>query len=163
MLVTVGMFPAGTRGNVIPDTASFEGTVRAFSPESMARLQEHSVRLCTSIAGAHGLTADVSFTSEYPVTVNDAEHADFALEVAADVFGPERAVRLPDPIMGSEDFSRVLAEVPGAFVFLGAGVGDDPDTAPTNHSSRAEFDEAVLPDAARLLAELAWRRLAALA
>jgi amidohydrolase len=163
VLVTVGMFTAGTRGNVIPDTASFEGTLRAFSPESMTRLQEHSVRLCTSIAGAHGLTAEVSFTSEYPVTVNDAEHADFALEVAADAFGPERAVRLPDPIMGSEDFSRVLAEVPGAFVFLGAGVGDDPDTAPTNHSSRAEFDEAVLPDAARLLAELAWRRLAALA
>ena len=161
VLVTVGMFTAGTRGNVIPDTATFEGTLRAFRVESMARLQERSVRLCTSIAGAYGLTAEVSFTSEYPVTVNDAEHADFALEVAAAGFGPERAVRLPDPIMGSEDFSRVLAEVPGAFVFLGAGVGDDPDTAPTNHSSRAQFDDSVLPDAARLLAELAWRRLSA--
>ena len=48
--------------------------------------------------------------------------------------GP-RSVRLPDPIMGSEDFSRVLAEVPGAFVFLGACAGDDPATAPTNHSA----------------------------
>jgi len=101
VLVTVGMFSAGIRGNVIPDTAIFEGTLRAFSPGSMSRLQEHTVRLCTSIAGAHGLTAEVAFTSEYPVTVNDPEHADFALEVAADAFGPERAVRLPDPIMGS--------------------------------------------------------------
>ena len=157
------MFQAGTRRNVIPDTATFEGTVRAFSPESMARVQERCVRLCTSIAAAHGLSADVSFTGEYPVTVNDAEHADFALEVAADLFGPDRAVRLPDPIMGSEDFSRVLAEVPGAFVFLGACVSDDPDTAPTNHSALARFDESVLPDAARLLAELAWRRLDGLA
>ena len=57
--------------------------------------------------------------------------------------------------MGSEDFSRVLAEVPGAFVFLGACAGDDPATAPTNHSARARFDESVLPDAALLLAELA--------
>jgi hippurate hydrolase len=104
----------------------------------------------------------MSFDGEYPVTVNDPDHADFTLAVAAELFGPDRTMLLPDPIMGSEDFSRVLAEVPGAFVFLGAGVGDDPDTAPTNHSSRAEFDEAVLPDAARLLAELAWRRLAAL-
>jgi hippurate hydrolase len=52
----------------------------------------------------------------------------------------------------------VLAEVPGAFVFLGAGYGD-PATAPTNHSARARFDDSLLPDAARLLAELAWRRL----
>ena len=61
------------------------------------------------------------------MTVNDAEHADFALEVAAELFGPDRAIPLPNPIMGSEDFSRVLAEVPGAFVFLGACAGDDPD------------------------------------
>ena len=61
--------------------------------------------------------------------------------------------------MGSEDFSRVLAEVPGAFVFLGACATDDPASAPTNHSPQARFDESVLPDASRLLAELAWRRL----
>ena len=133
--------------------------MRAFSSASMARLQERCVRLCTQLAAAHGLSAEVTFTGGYPVTVNDAEHADFALEVAAAEFGPDRAVRLPDPIMGSEDFSRVLAEVPGAFVFLGACAGDDPATAPTNHSARARFDESVLPDAARLLAELAWQRL----
>ena len=66
---------------------------------------------------------------------------------------------LPNPMMGSEDFSRVLAEVPGAFVFLGACAGDDPASAPTNHSALARFDESVLPDAALLLADLARRRL----
>jgi hippurate hydrolase len=48
--------------------------------------------------------------------------------------------------------------VPGAFVFLGAGFGD-PATAPMNHSAQARFDDSLLPDAARLLAELAWQRL----
>ena len=161
VLITVGMFTAGTRGNVIPDTAHFEGTLRAFRDDTMARLQERCVRLCTQLAAAHGLSADVSFSSGYPVTANHPEHANFALHVVAAEFGPERAVCLPDPIMGSEDFSRVLVEVPGAFVFLGAGVGD-PGTAPTNHSAHARFDDSVLPDAARLLAELAWRRLAEL-
>jgi metal-dependent amidase/aminoacylase/carboxypeptidase family protein len=161
VLITVGMFTAGTRGNVIPDTAHFEGTLRAFRDDTMTRLQENCVRLCTQLATAHGLTAEVTFSSGYPVTVNDPEHADFALDVAAAEFAPDRALDLPDPIMGSEDFSRVLAEVPGAFVFLGAGFGD-PATAPTNHSAHARFDDSLLPDAARLLAELAWRRLSEL-
>ena len=103
----------------------------------------------------------MSFTGEYPVTVNDPEQAGFALEVAAELFGADRARALPDPIMGSEDFSRVLAEVPGAFVFLGACADDDPETAPTNHSARARFDDGVLPDAALLLAELARQRAGA--
>jgi hippurate hydrolase len=144
---------------VIPDKATFEATVRTFSAESLARVQDRSVRLCTQIAAAHGLQAEVSFTGEYPVTINDPDHANFALEVAADVFGPDRARKLADPVMGSEDFSRVLAEVPGAFVFLGACTGDDPATAPTNHSALARFDDSVLPDAALLLTELARRRL----
>ena len=159
VLITVGLFQAGTRRNIIPDTATFEATVRTFSAEALARIKEGSVRLCTHMAAAHGLQADVSFTGEYPVTANDPDHADFALAVAADVFGPDRALLLPSPMMGSEDFSRVLAEVPGAFVFLGACAGGDPATAPTNHSARARFDESVLPDAALLLAELARRRL----
>ncbi len=163
VLVTVGQFTAGTRGNVIPDTAYLEGTVRAFSTETRARLEERCVRLCTSIAAAHGLSAEVRFSSGYPVTVNDVEHADFALAVATEEFGPGRVVRLPDPIMGSEDFSRVLEQVPGAFVFLGACATDDPGSAPTNHSAYARYDDSVLTDAARLLAELAWRRLALLA
>ena len=159
VLITVGIFSAGTRRNVIPDSATFEATVRAFSPEAMARVQHNSVRLCRQIAAAHGLEADVSFTGEYPVTVNEPDHADFALDVAAQLFGRDRARLLPNPMMGSEDFSRVLAEVPGAFVFLGACAGEDPATAPTNHSALARFDESVLPDAALLLAQLAWRRL----
>ena len=81
--------------------------------------------------------------------------------MAADLFGPDRPQLPAGPVMGSEDFSRVLAEVPGAFVFLGACAGDDPATAPTNHSALARFYESVLPDAALLLAELAAQRLRA--
>ena len=78
-----------------------------------------------------------------------------------DVFGPERFEDLVNPMTGSEDFSRVLDLVPGAYVFLGACVGDDPKTAPSNHSPRAAFDDSVLGDGAALLAELAARRLSA--
>ena len=65
---------------------------------------------------------------------------------------------MPDPEAGAEDFSYVLQEVPGAYVFLSACASSDPQTAEDNHSPRADFDDSVLPDAAALLAELALRR-----
>ena len=67
---------------------------------------------------------------------------------------------MPHPITGAEDFSYVLREIPGAFVFLGAcPAGTDPKAAPSNHSARAVFDDEVLADGVTLLAELALRRL----
>jgi hippurate hydrolase len=96
------------------------------------------------------------------VTVNNATEAAFARECAADLFGGERATTLANPVPGAEDFSYVLQEVPGAFVFLGAcPPGTDPATAPSNHSARAVFDDSVLADGTALLTELALRRLAA--
>ena len=57
----------------------------------------------------------------------------------------------------------MLEEVPGAFVFLGACPPDrDPETAPTNHSALALFDDAALAEGTALYAELALRRLARL-
>jgi hippurate hydrolase len=65
---------------------------------------------------------------------------------------------------GSEDFSRVLAEVPGTFIGLSAvPEGTDHTNSPFNHSPYATFDDGVLADGAALYAELAISRLAALA
>ncbi|TNC29043.1 M20 metallopeptidase family protein [Amycolatopsis alkalitolerans] len=160
VVVTVGVFHAGTRRNIIPDDATFEATIRSFSPEARDRMAKLSVRLCQEIAASHGLEAEVSYQPEYPVTVNDASAHEFAAETVREVFGEERFQPLADPMTGSEDFSRVLGHVPGAFVFLGATLAEDPATAAYNHSPRAAFDDNVVADAATLLAELAVRRLA---
>jgi hippurate hydrolase len=118
-------------------------------------------RLVTDIADAHGLTADAEYAAEYPVTVNDATEAAFAGQVITEVFGPDRGETAKFPITGAEDFSFVLEEVPGAFIFLGACPPDrDPEKAPTNHSAIALFDDSVLAEGTALYAELALRRLA---
>jgi amidohydrolase len=158
VVLTVGTFHAGTKRNIIPDEARFDATVRTFSEASRERMRQEAPRLCARIAEAYGCEADVAFTPEYPVTVNDPAHAAFAADVAAEVFGDRRTAPLVDPITGSEDFSRVLARVPGAFVFLGAHGGDGVD-GPNNHSPRAVFDDAVLADGALLHAQLAVRAL----
>jgi amidohydrolase len=161
VVITVGSFHAGTTDNVIPDQARFLATARSFSPQSRSALADLVPRLIGDIAGAHGLTAETVYATEYPVTINDAAEAAFAAEVIAGTFGPERAELAEFPITGAEDFSFVLEQVPGAFVFLGAcPPGTDPLTAPTNHSAYAVFDDAALADGTALYAELALRRLA---
>jgi hippurate hydrolase len=159
VVVTVGSFHAGTKRNIIPDEAVFEATVRSFSTAARDRIRAESVRLCQELAAAHGLEVDAVYTDEYPATVNDAEHTAFAAGVVAEVFGEDRLPGMPFPQAGAEDFSRVLEAVPGCYLFLGACTGDDPDTAPNNHSPRATFDDSVLSDGVLLHAQLAVRAL----
>jgi amidohydrolase len=162
VVVTVGSLHAGTTDNVIGDEAKFLATARSYSPASQAKLTKLVPRLISDIASAHGLTADVEYATEYPVTVNDDAEAAFAGQTIEAVFGAGRGETAKFPIPGAEDFSFVLEQVPGAFVFLGAvPAGRDPLTAPTNHSAIAAFDDAALPEGTALYAELALRRLAA--
>jgi metal-dependent amidase/aminoacylase/carboxypeptidase family protein len=83
--------------------------------------------------------------------------------VVRDSLGAERFDPLDAPVAAAEDFSLVLNEVPGCFLFLGATASGDPATAPSNHSPHAVFDDSVLADASFLLAELARRALDRLA
>jgi amidohydrolase len=160
IVLTVGTFHAGTADNVIPDDAQFVATIRSFSPEARAAVQAAAPRVARDIASAHGLTATAEFRDGYPVTVNDADELAFAEQTVADVLGDGRYVAAPDPLTGSEDFSYVLEQVPGAFLMLGAcPPTTDPFSAPFNHSAEAVFDDDVLPDGTALYAELALRRL----
>jgi amidohydrolase len=163
VVVTVGTFHAGTKRNIIPPQATFEATIRTFSPAAQERMQAASVRLIEGIAAAYGLDVDVDYRTEYPVTVNDAAQTTFATAVAADVFGDDRYSPMRNPDAGAEDFSRVLAEVPGCYLFLGAWPGDDYADAPGNHSPLARFSDSVLADGCLLHASLAARALAELA
>jgi len=161
VVVTVGSVHAGTRRNIIPETASFEATVRTFDRSVRRRVRDLLPQVCRGIADAHGLEVDVEYIEEYPVTFNDATLTGLAFQVADEMFGPSRSVVMPRPITGTEDFSRVIERVPGAMVLIGACVeGRDPDTAPSNHSPHAAFDDRTLPEGAALYAELAVRQLA---
>jgi amidohydrolase len=161
VVVTVGSFHAGSQQNIIAERATFDATVRSFSPEHQKAISERAVKLCRGIAEAHGLRADVEWQTLYPVTRNDPAEAAFLSDTAAALFGEPAAILLPNPHTGSEDFSRVLDEVPGAMAFLGATApGRDPETAPFNHSPLAVFDEGVLASGAALYAQLAVDRLA---
>jgi amidohydrolase len=158
VVLTVGSFHAGTRHNVVPDSAELAATVRSFSTAARERMSVLAPEVCRGIGAAHGVDVEVDYREEYPVTVNDAGETAFVRDVITDVFGLERFDPLAVPLTGSEDFSRVLAEVPGCYVLLGAHATDRPD-GPDVHSPRAVFDDGVIADGALLHAQVAIRAL----
>ncbi len=141
-VLTIAHITAGTTTNVIPESALLEGTVRTLSEETRARVLAEVAQVCQGVAAAYGCTCEVEIEAGYPVTVNDPEVAESVADVGRSVLGSRFVEPMPDPIMGSEDFSYVLGRVPGALAFLGACPPDvDPGEAPPNHSNRVVFDE----------------------
>jgi len=162
VVITVGSFHAGTTDNVIPGEAHFLASMRSFSRDATERVRTAAIELVEGIAGAYGLTASARIRDAYPVTVNDATETEFAARVVAGLIGGERLLAQPNPLPGSEDFSFVLEQVPGAFTMLGAcPPGQNPASAPFNHAPDAVFDDSVLGTGTALYTELALQRLAA--
>ena len=160
-VVTVGRITAGTTNNVIPETAVIEGTIRAISERTRAKVRDGIRRVAEGVSAAHDAQVTVAFHDGYPVTVNNPGSADFALEVAGDVVGQRAAVRLPNPVMGAEDFSYVLNRVPGAMMFLGGTPADrDPSKAAPNHSNRVMFDEQAMVNGIAVYGAMALEHLA---
>jgi hippurate hydrolase len=159
-IVTIANVVAGTTNNIIPDSAFLRGTMRTVSPGTRERIRDLVRQVADGIAAAHGATAEVAIEPGYPVTMNDPEFAEFVLDVARDLVGPDEVSLLPSPIMGAEDFSYVLERVPGAMAFLGGRPdGLDPATAPQNHSDRVVFDEPAMAVGIALYAAVTLRHL----
>ncbi len=160
VVLTVGEFHGGSAANIIPDEATFKAGIRCFSSESEVRLGRELPNLIEAIARAHQLTANAVFDLKLPVTENTPSEAEFWAATATDLFGADRFATLQFPKAGSEDFSKILLEVPGSFGHIGAGSPDiDPAEWAPLHSSRAQFDDRILGDQASFLAMLAVRRL----
>lgn len=164
VVLTVGVLHAGTTRNVIPESARIEATVRTFSHASRERMMSAVPMLVKGIAHAHGLEVDVEYRGEYPLSITDENETLTAERTIQNLFGESRLTRWATPLSGSEDFSRVMEEVPGTFIGLSA-VAPEADHTETafNHSPYATFDDGVLADGAALYAELAIARIAALA
>lgn len=161
VVIGIGLLQAGTMATVIPEEGRLAGTVRAFSRGARDKAVEMIPKVADSIAAVHGVEAEFELIEQYPVTVNNDEQADLVADVVADLFGDDRHVRWQHALPAAEDFSRLLETAPGCFIGLSACPPElDPATAPFNHSAYARFDDSVVPDGARLLAELALRHLA---
>jgi hippurate hydrolase len=154
-VITVGSIHGGLAANVIPDSVELQITVRTFKPEVRDRIEARITALARAQAESYGAVAEIDYRRGYPVLVNHADETEFARRVAAEQFGPERIQAGFPPITASEDFAYMLQEQPGSYLFLGNG-----DSAAL-HSPRYNFNDEILPVAARYWVALAERYLAA--
>ncbi|WP_411359526.1 M20 family metallopeptidase [Pseudidiomarina salilacus] len=143
-VVSFGIVEGGVRNNIIPDDVYLEGTIRNFSMENRAQIFEKLKTTAEHTALSSGAEAHVHIDEGYPVTVNDPGLTEKMLPTMERVAGKDK-VKVNALVTGAEDFSFYALEVPGLFVFLGiTPEGQDPATAPSNHSPFFYADEAAL-------------------
>ena len=126
-----------TAYNVIPQVVKMKGTVRTMDPGVQDFVQRRLGEVVAGTAQALGAKAELNYMRGYPVTMNAPDNTRFAAEVARAVSGQVDADAAP--LMGAEDFSYMLNERPGAYIFLGNG-----DT-PMVHHPAYEFDDNAIP------------------
>jgi hippurate hydrolase len=144
-VLSITKINAGTAHNIVPSSAELLGTLRTLSETTRTAVQAGFKRIVEHVAAAHGLQGEARIDGGYPVTLNDGRAVDLVRRCAASVGSDQDWVELPAPIMGAEDFSYVLREIPGAMAFLGvAHEGTDPETNPPLHNTRMTLDEEMM-------------------
>jgi metal-dependent amidase/aminoacylase/carboxypeptidase family protein len=154
------------KGDRVEDRSQEEGRHRS---GRQARRRDHRPQRLTRTFGVRHRMSDILAVVSCgnavghppdPVTTNDDQFAEFSLALAREVAGAKATVQLPHPVMGAEDFSYLLNEVPGAMVFLGATPhGTDLSKVAPNHSNRVHFEESSMTTGIALYAATALRHL----
>ncbi|BCH05066.1 hippurate hydrolase (plasmid) [Mesorhizobium sp. 131-2-5] len=154
-VVTVGTIHGGIAANVIPDSVELKVTIRTFSETVRDQIRTRIIALAEAQAQSYGATAEITYPRGYPTLVNHPEETEFARQVALRHFGAERIETNFPLITASEDFAFMLERRPGSYLFIGNG--DSADL----HSPNYDFNDDILPDAARYWVALVQDYLAA--
>jgi hippurate hydrolase len=138
-VVSICVFQAGSTDNVIPQTALLRGTARTLKPQVQDMVQKRMGEIVEGVARLYGATATLKYNRGYPVLNNHEREAGFAASVAGEIAGADKIDTTIPPVMGAEDFSFMLNERPGAFIFIGNG-----DSAGLHHPAY-NFNDDVIP------------------
>ncbi len=153
LVISVTQIHAGSADNVIPERAYVGATIRTFT-EGVREMAHRRLReVAAGVAAAHGVRAEVEIEAGYPPTINDVQTTEFASEIAREVVGDAAVIADRTREMGAEDFAYMLAERPGAYLFLGQGAG------PALHHPAFDFNDAVAPLGASFFARVVERAL----
>jgi amidohydrolase len=153
-VISVGSFHAGDAPNVIAGRAELSGTVRSFDGGVRARLRALVEDVVRGVCAAHGAEYELDYVLGYDPVVND-ERVTALVRAAAG----EEALAPLAPIMGGDDFSAYLAQVPGCYAFIGAG-SEQAGAVYPHHHPRFRIDERALAVGVRLHVAVARRALA---
>lgn len=157
-VITIGAMNAGHINNVIPQQAVLELSVRALNAEVRSLLENRIKALVNAQAESFGVKADVRYERGYPVLVNTLAETDFARQAAIEFAGQDNVVLQTPARLGSEDFAFMLEEVPGCYLFIGNGAGNQ-EGACAVHNPNYNFNDQNLVNGGAFWAYLAERYL----
>lgn len=141
VVITIGSIHSGNRGNIIPETATMEGTIRTFDVSMQAKVHEKIKQTVSKIAESAGATAEANISRGYPVTYNDPALTAMMMPSLQRAAGKENVIPSPAVTM-AEDFSFFQQKVPGVFFFLGAYPTDVKlEKQPVHHTADFMIDE----------------------
>ena len=150
-VISVCMVNAGTAFNIIPQQAVLSGTVRTFKPEIRAKIIARVAEIVNGIAEAMGCQAEIEITEVTFPVVNDPDVAHTMGRIIEDIL-PSATVDTHYQTMGSEDFSFMMQDIPGCFIFVGSS-NTEKDLNFGHHNPRFNIDEECLPPAAAVIAQ----------
>ncbi len=154
-VVTVGKISGGTVTNQIPDKVEIAGTIRTYDLAVRREIADAIQRIADGIAATFGIRAEVNVSPGGQVSINASAEAEIAAEAAAAIGAVVH--RDTPPTMGGDDMGYILAKRPGAYIWIGNGPALQDGEL---HNPRYDFNDAILPTAARWFAEVAKRSLA---
>ena len=146
LVVSLTVVQSGSATNVIPGSAYMAGTVRSFDPGIRDMAERRIREIVSGQAMAYGVAADLDYQRNYPPTVNHVKETKFAVDIAREISPHVEDDAVPS--MGAEDFSYMLEARPGAFLYLGQGVG------PLCHHPMFNFNDEIAPIGASFFARL---------
>ena len=152
-VLTIGKVSSGTLWNIIPDTASLEGTTRYFTRQLYRDFPKMMQEVVDATAATYRCKATLDYIRMIPPTINDVDFADLAKNAAAKVVGPKNAIN-NGPIAIGEDFGLFLEKVPGALALVGVG-NEACNAIYPQHSARYTVDEDALMNSVLLYVQVA--------
>ena len=152
-VVSVTRILSGDAYNVIPQTATMGGTVRAMKRETLTQVEEAMRRIANGVASGFGAMVEVDFRLIFAPLVNHQSEFDAIADAAAELVGDANVNRQQQPASASEDFSFMLEKVPGAYINVGNG-----ECAPV-HNHHYNFNDEAIPFGSALFARLVERQL----
>ena len=140
----------GSAFNVIPDNVSIGGTLRSTNKKTRDEMLTKIKKIASNACDINNCKVNLEIRPGYPSTINDIKSAEFASKVFEDTFGIGSLDKIEKPTMTSEDFSYMLQEKPGAYIWLGAG-----ENSEKLHSVYYDFNDELLPIGATYWSNLA--------
>lgn len=152
VVVTVGSIHSGDAHNVIADQAIIKGTVRTFDNEVRDRAESMISQLSDMTCKAYGAQAEVHYNRGHMALKNHKDQTEKASSLARSLFGAKNVFD-KEPIMGAEDFSFYLNEVPGTFFFVG-GRNPEINAVYPHHHPNFDVDERAILNIGKMFLSL---------